>query len=102
MHKIFFIALVVLLTCVLAFPAGSQSISFDPKEILSVLPEDAVKSIDHPKFLQLPEADKQMSDKEPVIGIKMGNKAKSYPGYLLSAHEIVNDSIAGTAIAVTW
>lgn len=97
-----FAAVTVLLTCVLAFPVFSQAISIDPKEILSVVPEDAVRSIDHPRFLQLPEADEQMSGKEPVIGIKIGNEAKAYPVYLLSAHEIVNDSISGTGVVVTW
>lgn len=100
--KIPFNALTVLLTCILAFQASSQAVSIDPTEIVSVLPEDAVRSIDHPRFLQLPEADGQMSDKEPVLGIKIGNEAKAYPVYLLSAHEIVNDSIAGTGVVVTW
>lgn len=80
-----------------------QELNFNPEEVLTVLSKDAIKSIDQPKFLTPSEADVlQMYEKEPVIGVEMGGEAKAYPIYVLSAHEIVNDSIAGRPIAITW
>lgn len=74
----------------------------DPGEILSALPEDAIRSIDRPKFVSGKKADKQMGDDEPVIGLEIDGEARAYPLYVLSSHEIVNDVIAGRPVAVTW
>ncbi len=74
----------------------------DPGEILSALPEDAIRSIDRPKFVSGKKADKQMGDDEPVIGLEIDGEARAYPLYMLSSHEIVNDVIAGRPVAVTW
>lgn len=82
--------------------AAAQGVEIDPKEILLGLPEDAIRSIDHPKFISGEKADKQMREDEPVIGLKMNGETKAYPLYVLSAHEIVNDVIADKSIAVTW
>lgn len=84
------------------YQATAQGVEIDPKEILLCLPEDAIRSIDHPKFISGEKADKQMSEDEPVIGLKMNGEAKAYPLYVLSAHEIVNDVIADKPIAITW
>jgi hypothetical protein len=77
-------------------------VEVNPAEILSALPEDAIRSIDRPKFVSGKKADKQMSDDEQVIGLEVGGEAKAYPLYVLSSHEIVNDVIAGSHVAVTW
>ena len=82
--------------------AVARGVEVDPMEILSVLPEDAIRSIDNPKFVSGEKADKQMREDEPVIGLKMNGEMKAYPLYVLSAHEIVNDVIADKHIAVTW
>ncbi len=82
--------------------AMAQGNKVDPKEILLGLPEDAIRSIDHPKFVSGEKADKQMREDEPVIGVKVDGETKAYPLYVLSAHEIVNDVIANKPIAITW
>lgn len=84
------------------YQATAQGVEIDPKEILSALPEDAIRSIDHPKFASGEKADKQMKEDEPVIGLKVDGEMKAYPLYVLSAHEIVNDVISDKPIAVTW
>ncbi|MCB7128965.1 MAG: DUF3179 domain-containing protein [Candidatus Brocadiales bacterium] len=84
------------------YQAVARGVEVDPMEILSVLPEDAIRSIDNPKFVSGEKADKQMREDEPVIGLKMNSEMKAYPLYVLSAHEIVNDVIAEKHIAVTW
>jgi len=43
-----------------------------------------------------------MAPDEPVLGVSLDGEAKAYSLWQLDSHEIVNDSLAGTAIAVTW
>jgi hypothetical protein len=45
---------------------------------------------------------KFMQDDEPVIGVAGNGVAKAYSIWMLNAHEIVNDTIGSTPIAVTW
>ena len=39
---------------------------------------------------------------EPLIGVAIGDEARAYPLRFLNWHEIVNDTIAGVPVAVTW
>jgi hypothetical protein len=71
-------------------------------EVYQVLPLGAIPAIDQPTFLSGDRARAQMRLGEPVIGIVMGGEARAYSLWQLDAHEIVNDTIQGTAIAVTW
>ena len=43
-----------------------------------------------------------MKDSEPVLGVVLNGEARAYSLWHLDAHEIVNDTLAGTAIAATW
>jgi hypothetical protein len=71
-------------------------------EVYQVLPLGAIPAIDEPSFVIGDEADGQMKSGEPVIGIVIDGEARAYSLWQLDAHEIVNDTIRGTAIAVTW
>lgn len=71
-------------------------------DIFKVLPVGAIPAIDDPVFLRGSEADAQMSDHEPVLGVIVDGEARAYSLWQLDAHEIVNDEIRGTAIAATW
>lgn len=71
-------------------------------EIVTVLPRDAIPSIDAPRFVPAREALKFMAPDEMVIGLEMEGEARAYSVPLLSTHEIVNDKIRGRVIAVTW
>jgi len=75
----------------------------DPaSEIYTVLPKDAIPSIDDPKFASVREADAFMGPDEMVIGVEVGGEKRAYSVPLLSSHEIVNDVVGGRKIAVTW
>jgi hypothetical protein len=80
------------------------SATFEPSdyEIVTLLPFDAIPSIDEPRFYDAEEADQEYEDHELVIGVAVDGEARAYPIDLLSRHEIVNDTIAGHPIAVTW
>jgi hypothetical protein len=67
-----------------------------------VLPADKIPAINDPVFVTGEEAAKQMSDDEPVMGLISDSEAKAYSLWHLDAHEIVNDVIGDTPIAVAW
>jgi hypothetical protein len=71
-------------------------------DVYKVLPVGAIPAIDDPIFASGEAADAQMRPDEPVLGVVVGSEARAYSLWQLDAHEIVNDEIAGTAIAATW
>ncbi len=76
--------------------------SIDLDEIMSGgPPKDGIPSIDDPKFAPLAKI-KEMGETEPVISLKIGGAAKAYPLRILIWHEIVNDTLAGVPVSVTY
>ena len=71
-------------------------------EMVTVLPNDAIPSIDEPRFRPVEQADREYAADERVIGVEIDGETKAYSVGLLSSHEIVNDMLAGRPIAVTW
>ncbi len=76
--------------------------TFDGDPMYTVGPAGIIPAILNPQFLSGQEAAAQMSPDEPVMGMVINGEARAYSLWHLDAHEIVNDRIAGTAIAVTW
>ena len=64
-------------------------------------PKDGIPAIDRPSFIVVSEA-KGLAPHEPVISIQIGGEARAYPLRIMIWHEIVNDTVGGTPIAVTW
>ncbi len=76
--------------------------SIDLDEIMSGgPPRDGIPPIDDPKFAPVAEID-DLADDEPVIGVVIGGEARAYPLRILIWHEIVNDSIGGVPVTVTF
>ncbi len=73
---------------------------FRPDQIVSVLPREAIPAIDRPRFVSADTA--HLGGTDIVIGVEIGGEARAYPVGILSGHEIVNDTIRGHPIAVTW
>ena len=71
-------------------------------EIRTVLEKDAIPAILDPRFLQGEAAHAQMRPNELVIGVSIGDDRRAYSTAQLSRHEVVNDTVGGRAIAVTW
>jgi hypothetical protein len=63
-------------------------------------PRDGIPPIDDPKFAALGEA--EYGAKEPVISLSINGDARAYPLSVLIWHEIVNDTVGGVAVAVTY
>lgn len=71
-------------------------------EIVTLLPFDGIPAIDEPDFLNASQADDEYAPDELVIGVEFNGDARAYSIPLLSSHEIVNDTVGGEKIAVTW
>ena len=71
-------------------------------EIVTLLPRDAISAIDNPRFLTTAEANESYADDELVLGVNFNGAARAYSIPMLSSHEIVNDTVGGVKIAVTW
>ena len=64
-------------------------------------PKDGIPSIDEPMFKAVGE-DKELTPGDPVIALAIGGDARAYPLRILIWHEIVNDTVAGVPVTVTY
>ncbi len=65
-------------------------------------PKDGIPSIDNPVFVAASNAER-FSDREPVIEIMAeGLPPRAYPLSVLMWHEIVNDTVDGRPLAITY
>ncbi len=71
-------------------------------EIVTLLPRDAISAIDDPQFLSSSAAEDFYDPNELVLGVVFDGDARAYSVPFLSNHEIVNDTVGGVKIAVTW
>jgi hypothetical protein len=83
-------------------PTPLPTTDFRELEIITLLPKDAIPAIDNPTFLSVEEADKLYDPDELVIGVEFNGDARAYSIPFLSGHEIVNDTVGGVALSVTW
>lgn len=64
-------------------------------------PKDGIPSIDEPKFISA-ESDKTLTSTEPVVALEIAGDARAYPLRILTWHEIVNDTVGGVPVTVTY
>ncbi|MFT5173932.1 MAG: hypothetical protein ACI8W7_002116 [Gammaproteobacteria bacterium] len=75
----------------------------DLDEILSGgPPKDGIPSIDEPQFVTAQSAGEWLDPREPVIVVSIGDVTRAYPIQILMWHEIVNDTVDGVPITVTF
>ena len=63
--------------------------------------KDGIPAIDHPRFAAVRSVD-FLHSKEPVLELVVGERSRAYPLQILIWHEIVNDTVAGVPVAVTF
>jgi hypothetical protein len=84
-----------------------------PREFLagSGLPKDGLARLDFPTVVPAAEAaavkmasshGKYLVSSDRVVGVAVGGIARAYPLRVLTWHEVVNDTLGGLAIAVTY
>ena len=71
-------------------------------DIVTLLPKDGIPAIFNPSFVSAEEADSQLDLDDLVIGVSLNGEHKAYGVAHLSSHEVVNDTLGGRPIAVTW
>ena len=65
-------------------------------------PRDGIPSVDDPQFISQEEAGEWLDDNEPVIALELNGDARAYPIQILTWHEIVNDTVGGIPVNVTF
>ena len=75
----------------------------DPNEIISGgPPPDGIPPIDEPVFHAVSENLGLLPDGEPVIALEIDGDARAYPVRVMVWHEIVNDTVGGIPVSVTY
>jgi Protein of unknown function (DUF3179) len=74
----------------------------DPADIVAGgPPPDGIPPIDRPRF-QAAGAVDWLAAAEPVATVELGGEARAYPLQILVWHEIVNDTVGGVPVVVTY
>ena len=74
----------------------------DPKVVGPGLPRDSIPPIYEPRFESMSEADAWLDDEDLAAVMTLEGRTKVYPYPILFWHEVVNDSIGGTPVLVTY
>jgi hypothetical protein len=92
------ISLLLLSSIAVAQGQDEPAYNYAPRKVLPV----PLRAITDPKIVHANEA--EISDNELVIGVEIDGQARAYPINQLTgpSREIINDELAGTAIAATW
>lgn len=88
------------LTIVASLRAGGTAMA-QSEQIVRVLPRDAIPAIDRPTFEAVAKA-RTFDANEPMIGLVGTSERRAYSTWQLDRHEIVNDTLEGRPVAVTW
>jgi len=81
---------------------GAPEPLVDPSEIRSGgPPPDGIPSIDDPTFLS-PSAVDFLAENEPVVAVEVDGDARAYPIQILMWHELVNDTIGGVPVTISY
>ncbi len=78
-----------------------HSVSFS-QIISGGVPKDGIPAIDEPKFVSAVEATTWLKDNEPVLLYQNNGDARAYPMQILIWHEIVNDTVGGKFVTITF
>jgi hypothetical protein len=66
------------------------------------LTKDRIPAISEPVFQTVSEADLWLADVEPVISLQLDGEERAYPLQVMVWHEIVNDTVSGRPITITY
>ena len=65
-------------------------------------PPDGIPPIDNPVFLPVAENLEILDPAEPVVALEIEGDARAYPIRAMVWHEIVNDTVGGVPVSVTY
>ena len=82
--------------------AGLPRPLVDPLELRSGgPPPDGIPAIDDPRFQRAGDVGWLEGD-EPVLSFELGGDARAYPIQIMTWHEIVNDTVGGLPVALSY
>ncbi len=64
--------------------------------------KDGIPALTDPRFVSAQEADRFLSPEDRVLGVERSGVSKAYPIKILNWHEVVNDTVAGDPLLVSW
>jgi hypothetical protein len=75
----------------------------DPNEVISGgPPPDGIPPIDDPVFMDVVDNLDLLPANEPVVALEINGDARAYPIRAMVWHEIVNDTVGGVPVSVTY
>jgi hypothetical protein len=83
-------------------PDGTRYVVHPDKLQSGGPPPDGIPSIDKPEYVSVTEADAWIQDNELVLALEYDGVTRAYPLQILVWHEIVNDTVNGKPILVTY
>ena len=83
--------------------SAAQEARIEVRELVALVPKDAVPAIRDPSPLLVPaDMVRGVRDSDQVLAVVIGGESRAYPVAFLSWHEIVNDTVGGMPLAATW
>jgi hypothetical protein len=74
----------------------------DPSRVVSGgPPPDGIPPVDEPRFLPADDVP-WLADDEAVVSLSIGDEHRAYPVQVMVWHEIVNDTVDGTPVSITY
>ena len=80
--------------------AGSRELVVDITQFRQLLPRDAIFPVYDPRFVPAEAA--SLATDALVIGVAINGESKAYPVGPLNFREMVNDTVGGVPVLVTW
>jgi hypothetical protein len=82
------------------FPLADAPATLRDATVSGGVGKDGIPAIDDPAFLAA--ADASLDDGDVVFGLALDGEARAYPQSVLVWHEVVNDTVAGRPVSVTY
>ena len=76
------------------------SVELREEYLRKLLDLDDIVPIYEPRFVPVSEA--SISEKDFVMGLVINGEARAYDINILTLHEMINDTVAGVPILITW
>ncbi len=76
--------------------------SDDTIPIIPDVPKDAIPPLDSPAYDSTTISDEWLKDDDIVLAVVINDDARAYPLKIMNWHEIVNDTIGGKEVTVTF
>ncbi len=84
-----------------AWRTNFTSASVLPNTISRAAGEDAIPALVAPPLVAVEDA-RYLADNEPVIALEQDGVARAYPLQILVLHEVVNDTVAGRPLLISY